>query len=53
MLDKKKVVEKVEKKYADYVSYVLRSPSMSKNISGESKAIVEGIVDAINEELEK
>jgi len=53
MIDKKKVLASVEEKYAHYVNVVARSVNMSKTLSGETKAIVEAIVDAFNEELAK
>ena len=48
MINVDKVLESAGKKYANYVSYVARNPNLSKNLSGESKVIIEAIVEAIN-----
>ena len=53
MIDKKKVLEKVQEKYADYVNVIARSVNMSKTLSGETKVMIEVLVDAFNEELAK
>ena len=53
MIDKKKVLENVEKKYADYINIIARSVHMSKKLSGETKVMIEVLVDAFNEELAK
>ena len=53
MIDKKKVLENVEKKYADYINLVARNVNMSKTLSGETKVMIEVLVDAFNEELAK
>ena len=53
MIDKKKVLENVEKKYADYINLIARSVHMSKALSGETKVMIEVLVDAFNEEIAK
>lgn len=53
MIDKKKVLENVEKKYADYVNITARSVHMSKTLSGETKVLLDVLVDTFNEELAK
>jgi len=53
MIDKKKVLENVQENYAKWVTQVARSVHISKTLSGETKAIVEAIVDAFNEEIAK
>ena len=52
MINVDKVLESASKKYENYVNYIARNPSLSKTLSGEAKAILESIVEAINEELE-
>lgn len=48
MINVDKVLENASKKYANYVNFIVRNPSLSKNLSGESLAIIEAIVEAIN-----
>ena len=48
MLDKAKVIENAREKYAKHVAFVRRSANVSSKLSGESVAIVEAIVEAIN-----
>ena len=43
----------VEEKYADYVNRVARSVNMSKTLTGETKVMLDVIIDAFNEELAK
>lgn len=48
MINVDKVLESAKKKYEIYVSQIARNPNLSKSLSGESKAVIEAIVEAIN-----
>lgn len=52
MINVDRVLASAKEKYSNYVSYVARNPALSKNLSGESKAVIEAIVEAINGTLE-
>lgn len=53
MIDKKKVLESVQEKYATHIAQVARSVNMSKTLSPETKIMVDVLVDAFNEEIAK
>jgi len=48
MIDKKKVLKNAGEKYAKYIAYVARSAIASSKLSGESVAVIEALVEAIN-----
>lgn len=53
MINVQEVLDKAKESLIEYNARVLRNPHLSKELSGESKVVIEILVNALNKALEE